>query len=132
MQNVQPLLLTSENGTSTASCVCLVTPDGERTMRPHLGAAAELKSANQLPQGWVDGCRLLHCEGYCLYRPQLAVGAMRAAKDAGAEVHFHRHASANLASPLTLLYTRTQQCHLFGKNFMENMTSNMVCLSGAL
>lgn len=78
--------MTSEQGTPTASCLCLVTPDGERTMRPHLGAAAELMSANQLPQGWAEGCRLLHCEGYCLYRPQLALGAMRAAKDAGAEV----------------------------------------------
>ena len=78
--------MTSKNGTSTASCICLVTPDGERTMRPHLGAAAELTSAKQLPHGWADHCRLLHCEGYCLYRPQLAIGSMQAAKAAGAEV----------------------------------------------
>lgn len=87
LQNVHPLLLTSEHGTPTATCICLITPDGERTMRPHLGAAAELKSAKQLPKGWTQGCRLLHCEGYCLYRPELAAGAMQAAKDAGAEVH---------------------------------------------
>ena len=86
LQNVDSLLLTSPDGTATASCLCMVTPDGERTMRPHLGAAAELVTAKQLPEGWTQHCRLLHCEGYCLYRPELAFGAMQAAKDAGAEV----------------------------------------------
>lgn len=30
---VQPLLLQSSSGTPTATCLCLVTPDGQRTMR---------------------------------------------------------------------------------------------------
>lgn len=70
----------------TASCLCFVTPDGQRTMRTCLGASAHLTSAVQLPQDWCAGARLLHCEGYCLYRAQLAREAMAAAKAAGALV----------------------------------------------
>ncbi len=35
---------------------------------------------------WCLGLHLLHCEGYCLYRPQLAKEMMQAAKAAGALV----------------------------------------------
>lgn len=70
----------------TATCLCFVTPDGQRTMRTCLGASAHLTSADQLPAGWCEGAVLLHCEGYCLYRPQLAAEAMRRAKQAGALV----------------------------------------------
>ena len=55
-------------------------------MRTHLGASSELEKAEQLPDGWTNNCRLLHCEGYCLYKPDLMRGAMQAAKKAGAEV----------------------------------------------
>ncbi|DBA91709.1 TPA: hypothetical protein ACH3X1_003306 [Trebouxia sp. C0004] len=85
-QHVDPLLLTSTSGKATATCLCLLTPDGERTMRTHLGASSELDKAEQLPEGWTNNCRLLHCEGYCLYKPELTRGAMQAAKAAGAEV----------------------------------------------
>uniref|UniRef100_A0A383WAB7 Cilia- and flagella-associated protein 91 n=1 Tax=Tetradesmus obliquus TaxID=3088 RepID=A0A383WAB7_TETOB len=84
-QNVQPVLLESCEG-PTASCLCFVTPDGQRTMRTCLGASAHLTSSSMLPQGWPAGAALLHCEGYCLYRPQLAREAMREAKQAGALV----------------------------------------------
>ncbi|KAL3150723.1 hypothetical protein ABBQ32_000510 [Trebouxia sp. C0010 RCD-2024] len=85
-QHVDPLLLTSTSGNATATCLCLLTPDGERTMRTHLGASSELESVGQLPEGWTHNCRLLHCEGYCLYKLKLTQGAMRAAKQSGAEV----------------------------------------------
>lgn len=55
-------------------------------MRTHLGASSELVNADQLPDGWTNNCRLLHCEGYCLYKPDLTQGAMQAAKQSGAEV----------------------------------------------
>ena len=55
-------------------------------MRTCLGAAAELVSPEQLPGGWADGCAWLHCEGYCLHRPEVALAAMRAARQAGARV----------------------------------------------
>lgn len=86
-QHVDPLLLTSSSGRATATCLCLLTPDGERTMRTHLGASSELVAADQLPTGWTNNCRLLHCEGYCLYKLGLTRGAMQAAKQSGAEVY---------------------------------------------
>lgn len=55
-------------------------------MRTCLGASSELTSADMLPACWSQHCQLLHCEGYCLYKPQLAREAMTAAKKAGATV----------------------------------------------
>lgn len=63
-----------------------VTPSGQRTMRTCLGAAAELQRLDQLPTGWAEELLWLHCEGYCLHRPGLAIAAMRAARAAGAQV----------------------------------------------
>ncbi|KAI8467790.1 MAG: Ribokinase-like protein [Monoraphidium minutum] len=84
---VQPRLLRCASGAPTAACVCLVTPDGQRTMRTCLGAAAELTVAAQLPPGWAAGRpALLHVEGYALYKPALARDAMAAARAAGATV----------------------------------------------
>ena len=40
----------------------------------------------QIASDWSNGIQLLHCEGYCLYRPQLAKEMMTAAKAAGALV----------------------------------------------
>lgn len=79
-------LLQESQAGPTASCLCFVTPDGQRTMRTCLGASAHLSSITMLPNGWTNGAVLLHCEGYCLYRPQLAHEAMTAAKKAGALV----------------------------------------------
>ncbi|KAL4449369.1 hypothetical protein ABPG77_007013 [Micractinium sp. CCAP 211/92] len=108
----------------TATCLCLVTPDGQRTMRTSLGAALQLRQPAQLPpplQGGAsagaarqqaDGAQpqqpqhpqqpaaagaaacssapgpwaLLHCEGYCLYRAEVAAAAMRVARAVGARV----------------------------------------------
>lgn len=55
-------------------------------MRTCLGAAAQLKDPSQLPVGWAEGISWLHCEGYCLHRPDIALAAMRAAHSAGAQV----------------------------------------------
>ena len=89
---VVPELLVSTSGAASATCLCLVTPDGQRTMRTFLGAALELNAPAQLPSlltdsgGSAQPLRLLHCEGYCLYRPAVSAAAMRAARAAGATV----------------------------------------------
>ncbi|PSC70913.1 carbohydrate kinase [Micractinium conductrix] len=114
---VAPLLLRCATpGAATATCLCLVTPDGQRTMRTCLEAALELRQAEQLPEplrggggGSGGNCpdaaqqqqqqqqqpggadapgpwALLHCEGYCLYCAAVAASAMRAAHAAGALV----------------------------------------------
>jgi len=59
----------SASGAPSATCLCMVTPDGQRTMRTCLGASLELTRLGQLPSGWATGVSLVHCEGYCLYRP---------------------------------------------------------------
>ncbi|KAG2440728.1 hypothetical protein HXX76_003585 [Chlamydomonas incerta] len=83
-QGVAPVLLESDSGAPSACAVCFVTPDGQRTMRTCLGASLELQSCAQLPDRWNEGCRLLHAEGYCLYRPKLAREMMSLARAAGA------------------------------------------------
>ncbi|KAL4853031.1 putative sugar kinase [Chlorella vulgaris] len=102
---VDPLLLESSSGAATATCLCLVTPDGQRTMRTALCAALELNTPQQLPPeltppsasgagndgdggggGGGGGLALLHAEGYCLYRVHVAAAAMRAARARGAKL----------------------------------------------
>lgn len=84
---VDTLLLESTSGAPTARCVCLVTPDGQRTMRTCLGAAAELSSVSQLARCWpAPPATLVHCEGYIMYKPTLAREAMAAAKHGGSLV----------------------------------------------
>ncbi|CAG9460645.1 unnamed protein product [Pedinophyceae sp. YPF-701] len=95
---VDPVLLTTTGPETTARCLCLVTPDGQRTMRTHLGAALGLTSLDTLPEDWLPpGTAVLHLEGYALYKPDYSVNAMRAAKRAGALV------SLDLASFETVL-----------------------------
>ena len=55
-------------------------------MRTCLSASKELSHPSQLPPALVAPGGLLHCEGYCLYRPQVAVAAMRAARAVGGKV----------------------------------------------
>lgn len=97
---VAPLLLESGSGAATATCLCLVTPDGQRTMRTSLCAALELNTPQLLPPQLggampapgasgaapAGPLALLHCEGYCLYRAPVAAAAMRAARAAGARI----------------------------------------------
>ena len=55
-------------------------------MRTHLAAASGLASISQLPSDWLEDCKLLHLEGYVLYRPKLAREAMQAARKHGSLV----------------------------------------------
>lgn len=81
---VHPLLAESISGKATAMCLCLVTPDGQRTMRTYLGAALDMqKAAEGFPPSNLSLC---HFEGYSLYRPGVAVGAMRTVRTAGGRV----------------------------------------------
>ncbi len=66
----------------TACCVSMVTPDSERTMRTHLGAAQYLHPEEITPADFA-GCRLAHIEGYLLFNEELLLSVLRAAKSAG-------------------------------------------------
>lgn len=82
---ITPLYLRSP--TPTGKVICLVTPDGERTMRAYLGASQEMGPTDLDPQIF-HGVSLVHIEGHALLSPGLTEEAMRLAKEAGAKVSF--------------------------------------------
>ncbi|MFG1301052.1 adenosine kinase [Xanthobacter sp. V3C-3] len=67
----------AENGPSTARCLILVTPDGERTMNTYLGAAQNLTTAD-ISQVDVESAAVTYLEGY-LWDPPPAKQAFLAA-----------------------------------------------------
>ena len=75
----------------TGRCLCLVTPDSERTMRTHLGAAMTL-SPEDINEELFAGAGHVHVEGYLLFNPDLIRKVLHVAS-AG-----HRTVSLDLAS----------------------------------
>jgi sugar/nucleoside kinase (ribokinase family) len=69
----------------TGRVLALVTPDGERTMRTCLGAAAALKPAHLAPATFA-GAKLVVVEGYSLFNHELARAIVRTARAAGCAV----------------------------------------------
>lgn len=87
-QGVEPYLVHPPTTTAhepSAVSVCLITPDGQRTMRTCLGASATLSAAS-LPADRLASCSVLHCEGYALFKPDVLKRAIAEAKAAGAQV----------------------------------------------
>lgn len=78
--------LTSSD-TPTAQVVCLITPDGERTMRAFLGASQEM-SHSDLKEDYFAGVRHVHIEGYSILKGTLARSAMEMAKAAGVMISY--------------------------------------------
>ena len=63
-------------------CLSLVTPDGQRTLRTHLGAAMTLHP-DEVSVIDFQGARHAHIEGYLLFNPALANKVMACAREAG-------------------------------------------------
>lgn len=82
---IRGLLVPSQ--TPTAQVACLVTPDGQRTMRTYLGTACEMGAQDLLPHAF-HGTRLVHIEGYTLANGELCHKAMELATASGAFVSF--------------------------------------------
>jgi len=95
----------------------MVEPSGQRTMRTCLGAAAELTACSQLANCWSPPA-LLHCEGYVLYKPALARGAMSAAKRNGSLV------SLDLASFETVRNCRSTLMALLREGLVDVVFCN--------
>jgi sugar/nucleoside kinase (ribokinase family) len=74
----------------TGRCLIFVSPDGQRTMNTHLGAAQFLP-AGALDEAAIAAAKVLYLEGY-LWNAETSRAAMRraigAARDAGREVAF--------------------------------------------
>jgi len=69
----------------SGKCVSLISPDGERTMVTHLGAALEL-SAPEIEPDLFDGYDCLYVEGYLVQNHELIRKAARTAKACGLQV----------------------------------------------
>ncbi len=72
-------------------CLSLITPDGERTMRTDLGAAATLAPDEVTPADFI-GSSHAHIEGYLLFNPDLMMAVLNSAKETNC------HISLDLAS----------------------------------
>lgn len=66
-------------------CLSLVTPDGQRTLRTHLGAAMTLSPDEISPADFL-GARHALIEGYLLFNPALAEQVIRTARAAGCTI----------------------------------------------
>lgn len=64
----------------SGKCVSLISPDGERTMLTHLGAAAEMH-ANDITKDIMEGYDCLYIEGYLVQEHSLIEQAARIAKE---------------------------------------------------
>jgi sugar/nucleoside kinase (ribokinase family) len=69
----------------SGKCISLVSPDGERTMLTHLGAAAEMH-AEDISADIFDGYDCLYIEGYLVQEHSLIETAIRTAKERGLKV----------------------------------------------
>lgn len=69
----------------SGKCVSLISPDGERTMVTHLGAALEL-SASEIGPELFDGYDCLYVEGYLVQNHELIRKAVATAKACGLQV----------------------------------------------
>lgn len=66
-------------------CLSMITPDGQRTMRTHLGAAMTL-SPDEISVADFKGARHAHVEGYLLFNPALAEKVASTARAAGCTI----------------------------------------------
>lgn len=76
------------DGPSTARCMIMVTPDGQRTMNTYLGASIDL-TPDDIESSAVAAAEITYLEGYLWDQPMAKEGmrkAMRLAHDAGRKV----------------------------------------------
>jgi len=85
---------------ATGTCICLVTPDSERTMRTYLGASATLSAAEVTSADFRD-CTHAHIEGYMLFNQKLMLHILETAKASGCTI------SLDLASMEVVRAART-------------------------
>lgn len=80
---IEPFIFTGSQ--RSGKCVSLISPDGERTMITHLGAALELTIKDIAPSVF-DGYDCLYVEGYLVQNRELITTVVRSAKECGLKV----------------------------------------------
>lgn len=102
------------SGASTARCLILVTPDGERTMSTYLGACVGL-GPDDIDASTVESARIVYMEGY-LWDPPKAKEAFRKA------AQFARKAGVRTALTLSDLFCVDR----YRDEFLELMRTGLV------
>lgn len=69
----------------TARVLCLITPDGQRTMRFFAGASQEMSNHYLHPDYFKD-VKLVHIDSYSLRNGEMVARVMQLAKEAGAKI----------------------------------------------
>ncbi|MGU3492731.1 adenosine kinase [Xanthobacteraceae bacterium A53D] len=108
------------DGPTTARCLILVTPDGERTMNTFLGAAQNLTTAD-IDADVVKGAAITYLEGY-LWDPPAAKEAFLAA--AGIAHAAHREVALTLSDSFCVDRYRAEFLELMRKNVVDLVFCN--------
>ena len=85
MKNAGAANVLYRSDTPTGTSTVLVSPDSERTMATHLGAAVEI-NAGEIYDGIFDGYDILYLEGYLIPDHELIERLCRLAKKKGMEI----------------------------------------------
>jgi sugar/nucleoside kinase (ribokinase family) len=83
------------SGPTTARCLIMVTPDGQRTMGTYLGACVEL-GPDDIDESLIAAAQVTYLEGYLFDPPQAQAAFRRAAAVAHAA---KRHVALSLSDP---------------------------------
>ncbi|WP_244644686.1 adenosine kinase [Azorhizobium oxalatiphilum] len=110
----------ASDGPTTARCLILVTPDGERTMNTYLGAAQNLTTAD-LDAELVKGAAITYLEGY-LWDPPPAKEAFLAA--AGIAHGAGREVALTLSDSFCVDRYRAEFLELMRKNVVDLVFCN--------
>lgn len=89
-------------------CLVLISPDGERTMNTHLGAASEL-FPDEISSEMFDGYDILHIEGYLVQDHQLIWQVAETAKKCGLKLSIDLASFNVVESNLAFLKELLQQ-----------------------
>lgn len=76
----------AETNLPTGQVLCIVTPDGQRTMRTFLGAATHKYGNFKVTDLDFADAKLLHVEGYQLEQPKFVKNVMKLAKEKGLKI----------------------------------------------
>ena len=97
----------------SGKCVALISPDGERTMITHLGAALELTAAD-VRADIFEGFDCVYIEGYLVQNHELIEHTARTAKERGLQVAIEDEAIAFTGEnePINALQAISQLCEL--------------------
>jgi sugar/nucleoside kinase (ribokinase family) len=125
----------SLEGASTASCMILITPDGQRSMNTYLGASTDL-STDELDEGLTRDSKVTYLEGYLFDKPPAQEAFLTAAQQAHKHgnkvaltlsdpfcVNRHRGAFQKLVSGnVDILFANEMEaCALYEKNSLEEV-----------